>query len=332
MPPLPDQIQQRPGHLLPSPAVEFNAAATTDISVTALDTTRVVIAYQDGGAGNGQARVGSISGTTITFPGAEADFESVNIPARFISATALDSTRVVIAWEDDQGAGHGQARVASIAGTAISFPSATAEFNAFRSDYNSATALDSTKVLIAYDAAGGSAGRARVGSVAGTVISFPSPEVEFESNSTSYMSAAALSSTQALITYSDDDLVVGKAIVVNIVGTTVSFIPNEVAQFNAASTSFISTTALNGDDVVIAYQDGGNSSFGTAIVAHVESTEITFGTEAVFNNSGATSYTAATALNSNDVVIGYRDSTTFGTAIVGEGDGTVPPPNPLILD
>ncbi len=320
------------GISFPSPAVVFNTPDTTFISATALDSTRVLIAYTDAVAGHGQAIVGSVAGTVITFPSAEAEFETVNVPVDYVSTATLDSSRVVVAWEDGAGAGQGQSRVASIAGTAVAFPSPTATFQGLSSDWISAAALDSSRVLIAYARGGGTNGYARVGSIAGTTISFPSPEAPFEPDDrTSHISATALDGNRALISFSHNDLVTGQAIAAHVAGTTVTFVLGKVTTFNPAATSFISTSRLSSTEVVIAYQDGGNSSFGTALVAHVDCADITYGTETVFNNSGATSYIGATALNANDVVIGYQDSTTFGAAIVGQGDGSVPAPPPTIV-
>jgi hypothetical protein len=320
------------GISFPSPAVAFNTPNTTLISISALDSTRVLIAYTDGVAGHGQSIVGSVSGTTITFPSAEAEFETVNVPPDYISTATLDGTRVVVAWEDAAGSGQGQSRVASIAGTTLTFPSPTATFQGLSSDWISAAALDSSRVLIAYARGGGTNGYARVGSIAGTTISFPSPEAPFEPDDrTSHISATALDGNRALISYSHDDLVTGQAIAAHVVGTTVTAVLGKVTTFNPAATSFISTSRLSSTEVVIAYQDGGNSSFGTATVAHIDCADITYGTETVFNNSGATSYIAATALIANDVVIGYQDSTAFGAAIVGQGDGSVPAPTPPIV-
>ena len=76
--------------------------------------------------------------------------------------------------------------------------------------------------------------------------------------------------------------------------------------------------------VVIAYQDDGNSSYGTAIVGTVSGTSISFGSATVFN-SGRTEYLSATFdSNLNKVVIAYQDdpNSSRGTAVVGTVSGT----------
>ena len=78
--------------------------------------------------------------------------------------------------------------------------------------------------------------------------------------------------------------------------------------FNSAATTDLSTTYdSNNNKTVIAYQDYGNSNYGTAIVGTVSGSTITFGSETVFN-SGSTSYTS-TIYNSdnNKTIVAYRD-------------------------
>ena len=55
-----------------------------------------------------------------------------------------------------------------------------------------------------------------------------------------------------------------------------------VVQLTTPSATYDSTDGK----VVIAYQDGRNSNYGTAIVGTVSGTSISFGTAVVFNNSG----------------------------------------------
>ena len=106
-------------------------------------------------------------------------------------------------------------------------------------------------------------------------------------------------------------------------GTSISFgsaVVFESAQTENTSATFDST---NGK-VVIAYTDGGNSDYGTAIVGTVSGTSISFGTAVVFE-SATTSHISATYDSTNGkVVIAYRDegNSNHGTAIVGTVSST----------
>ena len=109
----------------------------------------------------------------------------------------------------------------------------------------------------------------------------------------------------------------GTAIVGTVSGTSISFGSETV--FESATTQHISITYdSNINRVIIAYQDAGNSSYGTAVMGTVSGTSISFGTPVVFE-SATTAYTALTFDSfNNKAVIAYRDSenSSYGTAIV----------------
>jgi len=97
--------------------------------------------------------------------------------------------------------------------------------------------------------------------------------------------------------------------------------------FNSGASNYISSSfdTNNANKFVIVYQDGGNSSYGRAIVGTVSGTSITFGSEYVFNS--AVTYYTSVAFDPNTAgkfVVSYRDSanSNYGTAIVGTVSGT----------
>ena len=98
--------------------------------------------------------------------------------------------------------------------------------------------------------------------------------------------------------------------------------------FESATIAFTcSTFDSNSNKVVIAYEDKGNSNYGTAVVGTVASNDITFGTPVVFEsatvgNMGPKAITFDS--NSNKVVINYADegNSDRGTSIVGTVSGT----------
>ncbi len=107
-------------------------------------------------------------------------------------------------------------------------------------------------------------------------------------------------------------------------GDFVEFIQGIVNQgtFNSGRTIYISAVALSDIQVLVAYGDGGNSNYGTAVVLTVSGTTISVGTEKVFNR-GNTSNISAVALNNSQVLIAYRDSnSSSGTAVVLTLSGT----------
>ena len=308
-----------------TPAV-FESAGTTHIAA-AYDSTngKVVIAYRDDGNNEyGTAVVGTVSGTSISF-GTAVVYESAT--TSYTSATYDSSNgKVVISYRDHGNSFRGTSIVGTVSGTSISFGTAVVFESSTGVSYISST-YDSTnnKVVIAYrDENNPTSGKAVVGTVSGTSISFGTAVV-FNSSVTIYISATYDSTNQkVVISYTDGgNSSYGTAIVGTVSGTSISF-GSEVV-FESAETNYTSATydSTNGK-VVIVYEDEGNNEYGTAIVGTVSGTSISFGTAVVFESS-ATSYTSATYdSNSGRVVIAYRDqgNSNYGTAIVGTVSGT----------
>jgi len=93
--------------------------------------------------------------------------------------------------------------------------------------------------------------------------------------------------------------------------------------FESATTQYLSATFdSSSNKVVIAYQDYGNSAYGTAVVGTVSGTAISFGTPVVFNSDNTIWIAATFDSDSNKVVVAYRPTSGEGTAVVGTVSGT----------
>ena len=275
---------------------------------------------------NTDGTVGIITATPSTTPtaGDPVVFESAAVNS---VSGAYDSTnnKVVIAYMDDANSDYGTAIVGTVSGTSISFGDPVVFESANTSSTSVVYDSSNEKVVIAYKDNGNSQyGTAIVGTVSGTSISFGSAVV-FESAEVLYLSAVYDSTNEkVVIAYRDvGNTSHGTAIVGTVSGTSISF--GSAVVFESANTNHISATFdSTNSKVVIAYQDTGNSSYGTAIVGTVSGTSISFGTAVVFE-SATTTYCSAVYDSSNEkVVIAYTDSgnSSYGTAIVGTVTGT----------
>jgi len=119
---------------------------------------------------------------------------------------------------------------------------------------------------------------------------------------------------------------------VSVVAVSSTTLPTSIpagseAVFNAAYFYSISASLdpNTAGKFVVAYQDGGNSYYGTAIVGTVSGTSISFGSEYVFN-SAQSDYTSVSfdPNTAGKFVVAYRDvgNSSYGTAIVGTVSGT----------
>lgn len=189
--------------------------------------------------------------------------------------------------------------------------------------------LSNQKIVITYTDVGNSNyGTAVVGTVSGTSISFGTPVI-FEAAAT-YSKAAVYDpdTGKIVIAYSDaGNSQYGTAIVGTVSGTSISF--GTAVVFNSAATVLANNGSgavydTTNDKVVIAYVDGGNSSYGTSIVGTVSGTSISFGSETVFNTGVTIDASVAFDSDNSKIIISYRDSTnsSYGTAVVGTVSGT----------
>ena len=299
-------------------AVVFNSSTTIRQGST-FDSSnnKVIVAYRNGGNANyGTAKVGTVSGTSISF-GSATVFEAASTTS-ISAAFDVNSNKVVIAYTDSGNSNYGTSVVGTVSGTSISFGSATV-FTASYSIDNSATFdSNSNKIVIAFRNVGNSSyGTAIVGTVSGTSISFGSAVV-FESASSNLPSIAFdLVSNKIVIAYYDGgNSNYGTAIVGTVSGTSISFGSSTV--FNANTSTAISNTFdLNSKQIVIAYRDNVNSNYGTVISGAVSGTSISFASPVVFESASTTAISTTFDSNSNKIAIAYRDSGNFnyGTAI-----------------
>lgn len=306
-------------------AVVFESATTNYISATFdSNSNKVVIAYQDNGNSSyGTAVVGTVSGTSISF-GTPVVFNAgyTQFPAATFDSS---SNKVVIAYQDNGNSNYGTAIVGNVSGTSISFGSEVV-FDASTSSAISVT-FDSSnsKVVIVYsDGNNGTYGTAIVGTVSGTAISFGTAVV---------FNAAGTDKTAITFDSSGNKIVIAfrdvgnsyylAAIIGTVSGTSISFGSEVVFTTSQFIDYFSATFDSTNNKVVIAYQDTGNSNYGTAIVGTVAGTSISFGTPVVFEN--AHPYYISTTFDSANgkVVIAYTGGGNFfSTAVVGIVNGT----------
>ena len=297
-----------------SPTV-FESAACFDISA-AFDSSnnKVVVAYEDqGNSEHGTAIVGTVSGTSISF-GSPTVFnagETLNIETTFDST----NNKVVIAFTDAGNSNQGTAIVGTVSGTSISFGSEAVFDTSTGSKVGqgkSSITFDSNqnKVLVSYVDVGDSEhGKAIVGTVSGTSISFGTAST-FESATTSELSSAFDSDAKVvIIAYKDEgNSSYGTAITASISGTSVSF-GTPVAYKTSRADEVSITYDSSNNKTVAAFGDVGNSEYGTAVVISADSS-LTIGqtyfvqTDGTLSTSAdSPSVTAGTAISSTDLIV-----------------------------
>ena len=239
----------------------FNEAITNYTSVSTFDSTHFVVGYRDeGNSFYGTARIGLVSGTTISSYGAENVFNT-GVTA-YISVAILDSTHFVVGYRDEGGDNYGQAKIGVVSGTTISSYGAENTFNGANTYYISVAALDATHFVVTYqDVVQSNYGTARIGLVSGTTISSYGAETVFSSGSSHYMAVSAIDSTHFVVVYAyTASSGYGTSVIGTVSGTTISCGSSIV--FNAANTNYLAVITLNSTDYVVVYKDDGGADYG----------------------------------------------------------------------
>ena len=275
--------------------VTFESAATDFIGAT-FDTTnnKVVVVYRDGGDSNqGKTRVGTVSGTSISF-GTAVTHETGD--SRY-NAVTFDSTagKVVLGYRDQGDSYHGKARVGTVSGTSITYGNITTFANAATEDIVPVYDSANNKTVMVYMASGdGDKGKAKVGTISGTTISFGS-EVIWHANQTQQICSVYDSvNSKVVITYRDGaNGGHGTANIGTVSGSTISFSSDLV--FESANTTYYSLAYdPDSEQAIVSYKDIDNSNYGTSVTINATSlvtnltTENYIGIAAVGISSGAT--------------------------------------------
>ncbi len=280
-------------------------------SATPLSSTKVFIAYAaNNNPGPGMGVVATVSTSTAPVYGTAVSFSGTGTNGTaYISATALDSTHVFVAYMRDGLAG---GRIATITGTTITYGPEYVFSSSSVPDIH-ASKISSSSVLISFDSASSSC---MVANVLGNVISY-GDFYPFAGHTNSGLGSAVLDSTHGIVVYQGFDEGGSYGRTLEITGTsTISYGPKykiwDYQIFNVSITSLSATRAM------VVYQRSSEPANGVARIANISGTEINFSPDQIFAPNQEVS-PSAVALDPDHVLIAYsnyENSIHSGVAIV----------------
>jgi len=158
-------------------ASEFEDGAVLFVKCCEIDTNKFVVVYEDVSDGEaGKARVGTVSGTTITWGDISEFCSDVGIGLH-LGVCKLNTDKFVVVYADDANADDGYARVGTVATRTISWGTAK-EFETGDCEYPSCCQLGTDKFAIFYnDEAVGDDATVCICTVSGTTITSGTPVV-----------------------------------------------------------------------------------------------------------------------------------------------------------
>jgi hypothetical protein len=201
----------------------FNNAGSTIPAVT-FDSSnnKVVVCYKRAAASYGSAKVGTVSGTSISF-GSEANFSnSAAIGNELQVVFDSNANKVVVAYIDTGNSSYGTAAVGTVSGTSISFGSTSVFESAAVDDVRAAYDSTNNATVISYADDGNSTyGTYVIGTVSDTSISFGSPVV-FNAATTASL-ASAFDPDQGTVVFAYRDGGQGTAVGLALTGSVPNF-------------------------------------------------------------------------------------------------------------
>ena len=292
-----------------------NGDRSLDIQFDSSNNKVIIFYYDLGNSNYGTAVVGTVSGTSISF-GTPVVFESATSPDYIRASFDTNVNKFLVAYRAGADGSKGKFRIATISGTSVSFTDSTT-FNSGgqTQPYSVVFDPDIKRHIIPYhDTSNNNYGTAISVRVAGETASNLTSE-----NFIGFAHAAYADGQKATVKTTG-------SIARNApqVPSPSSSLGSEVV-FESASTKYTATVFdSNSNRIVVAYQDEGNSNYGTAVVGTVSGTSISFGTPVVFETAQANDISATFDSNSNKVVIAYGNAgdSTKGTAVVGTVDSS----------
>jgi hypothetical protein len=242
--------------------------------------------------------------------------------------SALDTTtnQIVFVWENDDDSDAATSCVGRIVGDGMVFGDLVEFTSNAINPHNMCYDSNTDRVVVSYrDGGNSSYGTAVVGTIDGLRITWGTPVV-YDSGYTADAGVVFDDNSNKVVigfrNYGGDGD--AKGIVGTVSGTAISF-GSASSAFESGTTYYMTGTFdSNSNKVIFAFNDENNSQYGTAVVGTVSGTDVTFGSQAVFESARVDWVSCTFDSDLNKVVISYHDSgnSGYGTAVVGTVSGT----------
>jgi hypothetical protein len=244
----------------------------------------------------------------------------------YVSACALDSETVFVAYRDAADSSIGKACLLSISGKTVSCSTPVSFFGSVVASV-SVEKLASDRVFIAFEHTG--QGYAVIAKIIDGEIYFGPLYIFEETNDTSDVHSCVVNNDKILVTaIVSSSALYGYIIVVN----EIEIDSISSRQYILSDAAYPSVCELDTDKAVVAYQLTSDKK-GYARVLDVSGSTITAGVAAEFE-AGETICTSVEKLSSSVAVVGYQNVTTSGYGAVcalGISGATITPGSPVVV-
>ena len=292
------------------------------------DSANHMLVYSDGGNSNrGAARVITISGAgapSRTNP--EVLYNGSNQVQSQDVVYDTTQDKFIVFYRDAGNSYYGECAVGSISGTTITFGTPVVLNSANTNDIALAFDSSSEKTVVLYKT--GQDPRSRVISVSGTTPSAGSEVVIVSLSSSGYYDLVYESQAGKLIAiFDNEDDSEGEYAVGTVSGTSITYLTP--VTFNSDGRARYNGSSFNAsvNKIVLAFEDIGNSSYGTAQVLQVEGTNLTSTNflgiaDAAISNAASGNITMKGGVVTNSQLLPFAYTGSLGSAAVYQSTAT----------
>ena len=303
-------------------AVVYNSTSANWNSLVYDSTNKkTIVSYMLSTNLTGYAKVGTVSGTSISFGSAVQFSATSDNPAYISSSFDTSAGKTVTAYTAGGAGSYAKAVVGTVSGTSISFGSVVVFRSANTQEFACVYDTNANKTVILYrESSVSGAGEGIVGTVSGTSISFGSA-VQFDSSPVTVVRGAYDSLTnQVICAYTK---VTTKVVLGTVSGTSISFGAIVTAPTTESSNYNAVAYDSNVNKIVLVASEYGVD--GTIVTGTVSGTGLSFVSPATEFNPSDVSNWNATAYDSfnKKVVLSYTKNNASGQALVFQAAGTV---------
>ena len=198
-------------------------------------------------------------------------------------------------------------------------------FDADQGGYCSSALLDTDKTIVCYAGTGGEA----VIVSTSTLVPTTGTTAQFEAGVVLYVRVVALSTTKALVVYSDNgNSDFGTACVLDVSGTTIT--PGTPWVFESGTTAYMDATELTSTTAIVTWREVTSSDLAS-IVLSVSGTTISKGTKDTITTTVANANTGIAKLSATKVMSVYGASNSKTVVILDIAGTAITAGTPLVL-
>ena len=281
---------------------EVSASPTLEATASGALANGDLVAINTDGTVSVVAETAQSFGTSVEFTSNQLEYLDIVYDA--------NANKVVIAYRDLSVGNYGYAIVGTVSGSTISFGTAVT-FSTSKSAAWISLAYSSAenKIVVCYQVPNSSNhGKAKVGTISGTSISFGS-EATFRADEVGYVTSIYHPVEDKIVIGYRDGALSDKGYLVagTISGATITF--GTAYVFWGAHAQNISLTYDSVQDkILVAYSNVSNSYYGQAVVGDLNGTAFTFGTTIVFRSGDTREIDSVYDSINGKHIIAYRSA------------------------